>query len=135
MARVLKTGGRFVVADCFIKCSERHLNSIVRRCYRMTCDDWALVEMPAVDAFVAALKRHGFRDIKVEDISWRVAPSLAHAPLAVLTFVGKKFMTGASLKRHSTNNLRASLLALLLGLSRSSFSYFLISGILAESDK
>jgi cyclopropane fatty-acyl-phospholipid synthase-like methyltransferase len=63
MARVLKTGGRFVVADCFIKCPEQQLNTIVRRCYRTACDDWALVEMPEVDAFVAALRRHGFQDI------------------------------------------------------------------------
>jgi len=133
MARVLKTGGRFVVADCFIKCPEQELSPIVRRCYRTACDDWALVEMPAVESFVAALRRHGFRDIMVEDISWRVAPSLAHAPLAVLTFVSKKLFAGQTLNRHSLSNLRASLAALVLGLSRSSFSYCLISGTLAEA--
>ena len=84
--------------------------------------------MPELENFVAALESHGFRDIVVEDISWRVAPSLAHAPFAVLTFIVKKLLTGEPLKRHSINNLKASLLALTLGINRSKFSYYLISG-------
>ncbi len=128
MARVLKTGGRFVVADCFIKCPEQELDRVVGRCYRTACDCWALTEMPAIDPFVAALQRHGFRDILVEDISWRAAPSLAHAPFAVLTFVIHKVLAGESLNRHRINNLKASLLALVLGLNRSKFSYYMISG-------
>ena len=132
MARVLKTGGRFVVADCFIKCPERDLNRVVRRCYRTVCDCWALAEMPAIDRFVAALQRHGFSDILVEDISWRAAPSLAHAPFAVSSFINKKLFAGQPLNRHSINNLKASLLALVLGLHRSGFSYYLISGTRGE---
>jgi cyclopropane fatty-acyl-phospholipid synthase-like methyltransferase len=132
-ARLLKTGGRFVVADCFIKARERELNRVISRCYRTACDGWELAEMPALIPFVEALRRHGFRDIVVEDISWRVAPSLAHAPLAVLTFVIKKVLAGEPLNRHSVNNLKASLLAPLLGLNRSKFSYCLISGTLGRS--
>lgn len=132
VSRVLKTGGRLVVADCFIKCRARDLNPIVRRCYRTVCNGWALAEMPALDDFVAALERHGFRDIAVEDISWRVAPSLAHAPFAVLTFIIKKVLSGEPLGRHSVNNLKASLLALMLGLNRSKFSYCLISGTFGD---
>ncbi len=133
MARVLKTGGRFVVADCFIKCPESELNPVVRRFYRIACDGWALDEMPAIDGFVGALARNGFRDIVVEDISWRVAPSLAHSPFAVLTFIIKKMLTGEPLYPHSINNLKASLLALMLGLNRSKFSYCLISGTLGDA--
>jgi ubiquinone/menaquinone biosynthesis C-methylase UbiE len=128
MARVLKTGGRFVVADCFVHCHDREFNRVIARCYRTACDGWALTEMPAIEAFVHALQRHGFRDIIVENISWRVAPSLAHAPLTVLTFVIKKVLAGEPFNRHSINNLKASLLALMLGLNRSKFSYCLISG-------
>ncbi len=128
MARVLKTGGRFAVADCFIKQPEKEFNFLIKRCYPTVCKSWALPEMPVLDYFVAALKREGFQDIKVEDISWRVAPSLAHAPFAVCGFIFKKLLAGKQLKRHSINNLKASLLALLLGLNRSKFSYCLISG-------
>lgn len=128
MARVLKTGGRFVVADCFLKQPEKKLNFLIEKCYGAVCRNWALSEMPALDCFVEALKRQGFRDIIVEDISWRVAASLAHAPFAVLSFVFKKLFAGEPLKRQSINNLKASLLALALGLNRTKFSYCLISG-------
>jgi cyclopropane fatty-acyl-phospholipid synthase-like methyltransferase len=128
MARVLKTGGRFVVADCFIKQSGKKFNALIEKCYSELCKAWAVTEMPALDYFVNALKTEGFRDIVVEDISWRVAPSLAHAPYAVATFMLKKIFAGEPLKRQSINNLKASLLAPALGLNRSKFSYCLISG-------
>ena len=128
MARVLKAGGRFVVADCFIKQPEKKLNFLIERCYRAACKNWALSEMPALDCFVAALERQGLRDIIVEDISWRVAPSLAHAPFAVFSFAFKKLFAGEPLKQQSINNLKASILALALGLNRAKFSYCLISG-------
>ncbi len=128
MARVLKTGGRFVVADCFLKQPEKKFNFLIERCYGAVCRNWALPEMPALDSFVAALKRQGFRNIVVEDISWRVAPSLAHAPYAVLSFIFKKLFAGEPLKQQSINNLKASLLALALGLNRTKFSYCLING-------
>lgn len=132
MARVLKKGGRFAVADCFIIRPEKELNFLIKRCYSAVCRSWALSEMPELDSFVAAMKRQGFQDIIVEDISWRVAPSLAHAPFAVLSFIFGKLLAGEPLKRHSINNLKASLLALALGLNRSKFSYCLISGTRAQ---
>lgn len=129
MARVLKPGGRFVVADCFVKQPEKKLNAVVEKCYSSVCKNWALSEMPTLEHFVAALKRHGFRDVAVEDISWRAAPSLAHAPVAVFTFIFKKLLAGEPLSQHSVNNLKASLLALILGSNGSKFSYCIISGI------
>ena len=128
MARVLKTGGRFVVADCFIKRPEKKFNQLIEKCYSAVCKNWALSEMPTLDHFVDALERQGFRDVVVEDISWRAASSLAHAPFAVLTFIVKKILASEQLSRHSVNNLKASLLALVLGSNRSKFSYCLVSG-------
>jgi MPBQ/MSBQ methyltransferase len=130
MARVLKPGGRFVIADCFLKRPARELKFPVKHCYSSVCKSWALVEMPMLDRFAAALEQHGFRDVLVEDISWRVAPSLAHAPAAVITFILKKIFSCEPLSRHRANNLKASLLAPVLGLSRSTFSYCFISGTL-----
>jgi len=130
MARVLKPGGRFAVADCFLKRPAVELKFPVTHFYSSVCKSWALTEMPVLDPFIAALERHGFRDISVEDISWRVAPSLAHAPAAVLSFVLRKLFSGQALGFHSMQNLKASILAPILGLNRSSFSYCLISGTL-----
>jgi MPBQ/MSBQ methyltransferase len=130
IARVLKTGGRFVIADCFVKRPEKKNTPLIERSYSAACKNWALSEMPTLEHFVAALEKRGFRNVVVEDISWRAAPSLAHAPFAVLTFIFKKILAGEPLNRHSVNNLKASLLALVLGSNRSKFSYCLISGSL-----
>ena len=125
MARVLKSGGRFVIADCFVK---QPFKRLMQKCYAEMCKNWAVSEMPALDCFVAALRKHNFRDIVVEDISWRAAPSVAHAPFAVLTFIFKKIFAGEPLKQQSINNLKASLLAPVVSLNRSKFGYYLISG-------
>lgn len=128
MARVLKPGGRFVVADCFIKRPEKPFNPIMNRCYQAICRNWFLPEMASLDSFVEELKANGMFDIEVEDISWRIAPSVAHAPFAVLTFICQKLFAGEKLNKRSVNNLKGSLLSLILGLNRSKFSYCIISG-------
>jgi len=92
------------------------------------CRYWPVAELPSVDGFVNSLDKHGFEDVVVEDISWRVAPSLAHAPFSVLSFVVKRLLAGRPLDRHSRNNLKASLLAIVLDLDREKFRYCLISG-------
>ena len=126
-ARVLKPGGRFVVADCFVTNQVRKFKPFIKKCYSTVCDAWAVPEMATLELFVASLKSCGFTNIVIEDASWRVAPSLAHAPLAVLIFVLRKWLARKKLNEHSINNLKASLLALVLGASRSKFSYCLIS--------
>lgn len=128
MARVLKPGGRFVVSDCFVRGPERPFSGPMKYVYESACRNWAVAKMPTLEHFVAALDDHGFRDVVVEDISWRAAPSLLHAPFAVLTFVGKKLMARERLKKQSINNLKASLLSLILGMNRSKICYCLISG-------
>jgi MPBQ/MSBQ methyltransferase len=129
MARVLRPGGRFVVADCFVIRPEKEFGPLLKRAYRAACRDWAVPEMITLEPFAAALKKHGFADIRVEDISWRAAPSVAHAPWAVCTFILKRLLAGQPLKKHTLNNLKASLLAPVIGISRSKFRYCLISGI------
>ncbi|MEZ5425416.1 MAG: methyltransferase domain-containing protein [Pyrinomonadaceae bacterium] len=128
MARVLKSGGRFVVSDCFIKNPDKKMNFFMKKSYIGVCRGWALREMPVLDDFISALKKNGFREILVEDISWRVAPTLAQAPFAILSFIAKSWLAGKKLNHQSKNNLKASLLAVNIGLYRKKFSYFLISG-------
>lgn len=128
MARVIRPGGRFVITDCFVVHPEREFGGFAKLCYEEVCRDWALSEMATLDYFTNALTHGGFCDILVEDISWRAAPSLAHAPAAVAGFVLRKILAGEQIKRHSINNLKASMLALLLGLNRSKFRYCFVSG-------
>ena len=48
MARVLKTGGRFVVADCFIKQPEKKFNFLIERCYAAVCRNWGCPKCPSL---------------------------------------------------------------------------------------
>jgi len=126
-ARLLRPGARLVVADGFIINPDVPLSRLFSRLHDDICRSFVLPEMGRIDAFVAALRTHGFTDIGTEDISWRVAPSALHAPLAVLWFRAQKFLRHQRLSEASTNNLRGSLLTAVLGANRRKFAYYLIS--------
>lgn len=127
--RVLKPGGRFVVADGFRKHS-RPLPAWLDKIYRKNMDCWALTDLADVNLFVGALKKAGFREVRVEDVSWRVAPSFAHIPFVTLRFlwdIWQKKET-ADLDPERKNNALAPALGMIMGLNRQHFGYYLLSG-------
>jgi MPBQ/MSBQ methyltransferase len=126
-ARILKPGGRLVVADAFLKHPERPLGWVFGRLHESLCRSFVLPELGQIEAFGKALVRHGFDDPVIEDISWRVAPSALHAPAAVLWFRVKKLFRGESLGERRVNNLRGSLVSALLGTNRRKVGYYLVS--------
>lgn len=125
----LKPGGRFAVADCFRR-NTRPLPPILDRAYRRCCDCWALQEMAEINLFTRSLERAGFVDIRVDDISWNVAPSVAHVPWTALKFIVKVMLRGElkTLHRERRNNVIAPLLGMLLGMCRPHFSYCIVHG-------
>lgn len=129
MHRVLKKGKRFVIADGFLKKPVIKLGFTTSKFYKAICNNWALSDMAELGLFVRNLKKQGFGEIRVSDISWKVAPSVAHAP-----FVTMKFFLGALLRREkigqqSRNNVRGAMLTMLLGLHRAAFGYYMVSGV------
>ncbi len=127
--RVLKPGVRFVIADGFRNHS-RSLPGWLHKIYRKNMDCWALQELADIQLFVPELKQAGFRNIRVEDISWRVAPSFAHIPFVTLQFlwdIWKKKET-RHLARERKNNALAPALGMIMGLNRRHFGYYLVSG-------
>jgi hypothetical protein len=86
-----------------------------------------LPELGQIEAFGNALVRHGFHDLVIEDVSWRVAPSALHAPAAVVWFGLKKVLRGEPLGERRVNNLRGSVVSALLGLNRRKCGYYLVS--------
>lgn len=126
---VLKPGGRFVVADCFRR-NTRAMPRVLDAAYRNCCACWALDEMAEINLFARSLERAGFERVQVEDISWRVAPSVAHVPWTVVKFLAGAWKRGElwRLDRERRNNVLGPLLGMLLGMSRSHFSYCLIQG-------
>ncbi len=128
MSRVLKPGRKFVVADVFRK-HDKPLKGFMARSYRSLCDCWALTDLAEVNAFVKELKANGMTDIEVRDISWNVAPSVAHVPFVISKFLFQEIiLKGLKLKKERWNNVTASFLSIILGMSRKKFSYYIISG-------
>lgn len=127
-SRLLKSGGRLVVADGFLKHGEK-LPFLINQAYKKNCECWALTEMGQIKPFLEAMEKVGFKDIKVEDISWRVAPSVAHVPYITLKFLLKQIQSKSifSLHQERKNNVFAPLMTMLLGLARNHFSYYIVS--------
>jgi MPBQ/MSBQ methyltransferase len=98
--RLLKPGGRLVVADGFLG-SERFWGGLQRRVYRKLCACWVIEDLGRLDLFTAEMERLGFKEIEVERLQMRVAVSVMHVPWVTLKFLvtdvllGKREMTDA----------------------------------------
>ena len=121
-ARVLKMGGRFVVADAFLQ-HARPLRGLARTFHDALCLRWRLPCLGALDPFVQALREAGFTDVNVRDISLRVGPSVLHVP-----FLTAHALLHAALRqdRVRRDNAMAPLYALLLALIPRTVGYYLI---------
>ena len=90
--------------------------------------NWAVERFADLPAFCACLERHGFTVLAVEDISWRIAPSVLHAPRVTLKFLAGELL----LRRKKLNSVRwghliACLLSPFIGLGRRYFGYYLVT--------
>jgi SAM-dependent methyltransferase len=126
-ARILKRGARLVVADAFLKNPDRELGPLSARLNALLNNSFVLPQLPQIEAFARALRHHGFTNITVEDISWRVAPSVMYAPCVVSAFVVKKLLRRERLGEYTRNHLRGSLMCSLLGANRLKYGYYLVS--------
>ena len=129
MHRVLKKGKRFAIADGFLKKPVSMLGGTTKKFYRSICHNWALSDMAELGLFRRNLEQQGFGEIKVEDMSWKVAPSVAHAPFVTVRFLLGALLRNEKIGQQSRNNLRGALLTMLLGLHRAAFGYYIVSGV------
>ena len=124
--RLLRTGGRLVVADAFL--TGRFFTSLQQHIYRKLCDCWVIQQFAELALFTARLQQFGFTEIKVEHLQMRVAPSVVHVPWVTLKFLltdvlfGKRPMT-----RARWNNILAPLLLPLVGAPLGPLSYCMIT--------
>ena len=126
MCRLLRPGGRIVVADGFL--AGRFSNSTQKHVYRKLCECWVVQQFADLALFTARLKQFGFTEIKVEHLQVRVAPSVMQVPWVTLRFLvtdvlfGKRPMT-----RARWNNVLAPLLLPLVSVPLGPLSYCMIT--------
>jgi MPBQ/MSBQ methyltransferase len=108
--RLLRPGGRFIVADGFLA-RDRFANALQHRIYRKLCECWVIEQLAQLDLFTGRLEELGFTDITVEHLQMRVAPSVAHIPWVTLKFLLTDVVFGKSkMTRARWNNVLAPVL-------------------------
>ncbi|WP_350287122.1 methyltransferase domain-containing protein [uncultured Croceitalea sp.] len=125
--RILKKGGKLVIADAFLKVAPDELGSSGLWSYNNLCQHWSLQRLGDIQTVKRQLEHVGFRTLQIEDMSFRVAPSVLHVPFAILGFIIKTLFKRKKLKKESLHNLKGSFYALLSGLHFKSFGYYLIT--------
>ena len=124
--RVLRPGGRIVVADGFSGPGE--FRGPQRAIYRKLCECWAIETFGVVDAFAGELENAGFRDIIVERIQARVTPSVLHVPWVTLKFLLTDVVFGPrKMTRARWNNVLAPILLPFASYPFGPLAYYMIS--------
>lgn len=124
--RLLRPGGRMVVADGFLGPGKLH--GPQKSIFRRLCDSWVIDSLGEIDPFIRELKRIGFRDIVVERTQSRVTPSVLHVPWVTLKFLlthivfEKRKMT-----RARWNNVLAPILLPFVGFPVGPMAYYIVS--------
>lgn len=125
--RLLKPGGRIVVADGFLR-GARPLNPVIRHAYAKICDCWVIENFGEIGQFQEAMTAAGFKDIKIEDATWKIAPSTAYIPIIAIRFLFRELLVKRSkMTRQRWNHVIAPVLLPIIGLARRRFGYYLIS--------
>jgi cyclopropane fatty-acyl-phospholipid synthase-like methyltransferase len=125
--RLLKPGGRLVVADGFLGGS-RFANGLQERVYQKLCECWVIEELAELGAFTERLKSVGFRDVKVERLQMRVAPSVAHIPWVTLKFLLTDVVFGErKMTRARWNNVLAPVILPLVSAPLGPMTYCMVT--------
>ncbi len=130
--RVLRPGGRFVMTDGFLE----HGGAMAgwqSRIYDKLCECWVIEQLGVVDEVVREMERIGFRNVQVERLQFRVAPSVFHIPWVTAKFLltdvvfGKRKMT-----RARWNNMIAPALLPLVSWPAGPMIYCMVTGTKGE---
>jgi MPBQ/MSBQ methyltransferase len=129
LSRVLQPGGRFCIADGFIRHHQK-LPWLFRKLYNKVTRYWAVPCFGNIIDFKANLEKNGFHDIKVEKITWKIAPSVLYVPWTCLKFFAKEIWKNKSLrmKKERWHNVFAPVLGMMMGIYMRHFGYYIVSG-------
>lgn len=125
-ARLVRSGGRLAIADGFLK-TEAPMNPLLSYCYRQICDNWAVDNFAIRDRMASSLQEHGFEDLQVEEISWRIAPSVMHIPWVTTRFLLQELRKSRlRMNRVRWGHIKACVLAPVVGMARRHYGYYLM---------
>jgi SAM-dependent methyltransferase len=127
--RLLRPGGRLVVTDGFLG-TRTFVSPLQERIYRKLCECWVIEELAQLDRFIARLKQLGFREINVEDLQMRVAPSVFHIPWVTVKFLMTDVVSGERrMTRARWNNVIAPVLLPLVSAPLGPITYCMITAM------
>ncbi|MDP9962657.1 methyltransferase family protein [Variovorax beijingensis] len=130
-ARLLKPGARLAVIDGFLLREKPGRSA--GWLHRLWADSWAVPTLAVRDDFVAALRDHGFEDIEVQSLRWRVAPSALHIPVLATRFaLAELWKARGRLSPWRRKHIVASYCALVLGLFWRDFDYCMVTARRSE---
>ena len=125
-ARLLKPGARLAVVDGFLL--RRNPGRLASWLHRLWADSWAVPTLAVREDFVAALHAHGFEDVEVKSLRWRVAPSALHIPVLATRFtLAELWKARGRLSPWRRKHIVASYCALALGMFWRDFDYCMVT--------
>jgi MPBQ/MSBQ methyltransferase len=125
-SRLLRPGGRFVVADGFL--GPGKLRGPQPVIYRRLCECWVIESLGEIDAFVRELELAGFCDVVAEQIQARVTPSVLHVPWVTLKFLLQSVIFASrKMTRARWNNVLAPVLLPFVGYPCGPLAYYMVS--------
>ncbi|HEY0795594.1 MAG TPA: methyltransferase domain-containing protein [Acidisarcina sp.] len=125
--RLLRPGGRLVVADGFLAHGQ-FAGALQQRIYRKLCECWVIQELAQLHLFTARLEELGFTEISTEKLQFRVAPSVAHIPWVTLKFLLTDVVFGQrKMTRARWNNVLAPVLLPLVSAPLGPMTYCMIT--------
>jgi ubiquinone/menaquinone biosynthesis C-methylase UbiE len=125
--RLLRPGGRLVMVDGFLRTSS-HMHPVQRRIFDKLCECWVIESWGELDRVEAQLRLLGFRDIRVEECQFRVAPSVFHIPWVTMQFlIGDVLFGERKMTRARWNNVLAPVLLPLVSWPLGPMVYCIVS--------
>jgi SAM-dependent methyltransferase len=113
--RVLKPGGRFLVADGMLTGRDggepKPFGPVTRRAYDLMCEGWSVPDCPRVPELTHWFEAHGWTGVAYENISKNVFPSIIHSPSVAVRYVLRRVTGEAAFGREEALHLAACLAA------------------------
>jgi SAM-dependent methyltransferase len=125
--RLLRPGGRLVIVDGFLR-SSNHMQPMQRRIFNKLCECWVIEAWGELDRTERRLALAGFRDVRVEECQFRVAPSVFHIPWVTIEFLIRDVLLGTrKMTRARWNNVLAPVLLPLVSMPLGPMVYCVLS--------